>query len=280
MFEISSGQVVNSLMVRAQVKSEPSASELGSGDSVRPSSREGLHSGLPSVSVSSRIVLPLSPSPSSYHYGSGHLSLGIGQHGTGSGRSSSNSGTGSPHSTPPPSIGSSQSDASACSSVLASQFVKKEPYVSSTVPSHLGFVGQKPQHDMSHPSLLTVNGGRGVSGGDSPVNSVNSDKNLNANNVGGNTRDSVDNTVASSSEGRVRLTTPDSLTSGSSIFLSEKISSARVNTSGSLAVSTSTSNIVSKTDEKRINNNTSSYSCGRLKFYKGNFVLINNNSMV
>ena len=267
-------------MVRAQVKAEPSASDLGSGDSGRPSSREGLHSGLPSVSVSSRIILPLSPSPSSYNYGSGHLPLGIGQHGTsdrtGSGRSSSNSGTGSPHSTPPPSIGSSQSDASACSSLLATQFVKKEPHVSSTVPSHLGYSGQKPQHDMTHSALINLNGGRGISGADSPVDSMNSDKNLNANSVECNRRDSIDNTVASSSEGRVRLTIPDSLTSGSSMFVSEKLSSARTNSSGSLAVSTSTSNKMSKTDDKRINNNTTSYSCGggRLKFFKGNFGII------
>ena len=270
--------MVSNLLVRAQVKSEPSPSDVASGDSGRPSSSGSIHSVLPSVSVSSRI-LPLSTSPSSFNYASGPLALGIGQHGfvgrehdrAGSGRSSSNSGMGSPHSTPPPSIGSSQSDTSACSSVHIPQFIKKEPHVSSTVHPHLNYGSHKFQDNLPHSPLIGLNGGGGVNGGDSIVSSVTSDKNINANNAGCNRRDSIDNIVASSSEGRLKLATPDSLMSGSSNFISEKISSVRENTSSSLAVcTTSLSTAMSKGDEKRINNNTSSYTCGgRLKFFKG-----------
>ena len=259
--------MVSNLLVRAQVKSEPLPSDVGSGDLGRPSSSGSIHSALPSVSVSSRI-LPLSTSPSPFNYGNVPLALGIAQHGftvkeherAGSGRSSSNSGTGSPHSTPPPSIGSSQSDTSACSSLHVPQFIKKEPHISSTVPPHLNYNSQKFQDNSPHsPSM-------GLNGGDSVVSSATSDKNLNASNVGYNRRNSIDNTVASSNEGRLNIATPDSL------------SSCLTNTSASsLAVSTaSLSTSMSKGDEKRINNNTSSYSCGgRLKFYKGECILNN-----
>ena len=143
--------MVGNLLVRAQVKSEPSPSDGGSGDSGRPASSGSIHSVLPSVSVSSRI-LPLSTSPSPFNFGpTGPLSLGISQHGlssrdqdrAGSGRSSSNSGMGSPHSTPPPSIGSSQSDTSVGSSLHSTQYIKKEPQVSSTVPPQQTYSGQK-----------------------------------------------------------------------------------------------------------------------------------------
>ena len=117
------------------------------------------------------------------------------------------------------------------------------------------YSGQKYHDNLPHSPSIGLNGGEGVNGGDSIVSSVTSDKNLNANNVGCNRRDSIDNTVASSSEGRLKFPTPDSLTSGAP----------------SMAVSTkSLSTSISKGEEKRINNNTSSYSCGgRLKFFKG-----------
>ena len=254
--------VVGNLLVRAQVKSEPSASDTGSGDSGRPSSSGSIHSALPSVSVSSRI-LPLSTSPSPFNYNSGPLALSLNQHGlpgrdhdrAGSGRSSSNSGMGSPHSTPPPSIGSSQSDTSVCSSLHASQYIKKEPHVTSTVPPHQNYSGQKFNDGLSHSPLLALNGGGRVNGGDNIVSSVTSDKSLNTNKLGCN-RNSIDDTIASSSENRLKMSTPDSLTSGTTLAVS----------SNSLPTSTQ------KEDEKRINNNTSSYSCGgRLKFFKGKF---------
>ena len=259
--------VVSNLLVRAQVKSEPHSSDLGSGDSGRPSSSGSIHSAPPSVSISSRI-LPLSTSPSPFSYGTNPLSLGISQHGlggrdqdrAGSGRSSSNSGMGSPHSTPPPSIGSSQSDTSHCSSLHPAQFIKKEPHVSSsTVPPHQNYNGQKFHDNLVHSPLIGLNGGMGgVNGEDGIVSSVTSDKNLNANNGGCNRRDSIDNTVASSSEVRLKLSTPDSLSSGTSMAVSTN------------PLSTS----MSKGDEKRINNNTSSYSCGgRLKFFKGKYTI-------
>ena len=252
--------MVGNLLVRAQVKSEPSPTDGGSGDSGRPASSGSIHSVIPSVSVSSRI-LPLSTSPSPFNFGStGPLSLGIGQHGignrdqdrAGSGRSSSNSGMGSPHSTPPPSIGSSQSDTSVGSSLHSTQYIKKEPQVSSTVPPHQTYSSQKYHENLSHSPLIGINGG--VNERDNIVSSVTSDKKVNSN-IGYNRRDSMDNTVASSNEVRFKNSTPDSLSSATS----------------SMAVTTnSISTAIPKTDEKRINNNTSSYNCGgRLKFFKG-----------
>ena len=254
--------VVGNLLVRAQVKSEPSPSDGGSGDSGRPGSSGSIHSVLPSVSVNSRI-LPLSTSPSPFSFAStGPLSLGINQHGGmggrdqdrgGSGRSSSNSGMGSPHSTPPPSIGSSQSDTSVGSSLHATQYIKKEPHVSSTVPPHQTYSGQKFHENLSHSPLIGMNGG-GVNERDNIVSSVTSDKNINSN-IGYNRRDSLENTLGSNNEVRFKNSQPDSLTSAPS----------------STAVSTnSISTSITKGEEKRINNNTSSYNCGgRLKFFKG-----------
>ena len=255
--------VVGNLLVRAQVKSEPSPSDAVSGVSERPASSGSIHSVLPSVSVSSRI-LPLSTSPSPYNFGpTGPLSLGLNHHGlgsrdqdrAGSGRSSSNSGMGSPHSTPPPSIGSSQSDTSVGSSLHSTQYIKKEPQVSSTVPPHQTYSGQKFHENLSHSPLIGMNGGGGiVNERDNIVTSVTSDKNTNSN-IGYNRRDSIENTVPSSNEIRFKNSIPDSLTSDTS----------------SMAVSTnSISTSISKGEEKRINNNTSSYNCGgRLKFFKG-----------
>ena len=92
-----------------------------------------------------------------------------------------------------------------------------------------------------------------MNGGDNIVSSVTSDKSLNTNKLGCNIN-SIDDTIASSSENRLKMSTPDSLTSGTTLAVS----------SNSLPTSTQ------KDDEKRINNNTSSYSCGgRLKFFKG-----------
>jgi hypothetical protein len=141
----------------------------------------------------------------------------------------------------------------------STQYIKKEPHVSSTVPpSHQNYSGQKYHDNLSHSAVIGHNGDRGINGGDSIVSSVTSDKNLNANN-GCNRRDSIDNTVASSSEGRLKFSPPDSLTSGAP----------------SMAVSTkSLSTSISKGEERRINNNTSSYSCGgRLKFFQGKSIL-------
>ena len=255
--------MVGNLLVRAQVKSEPSPSDGGSGDSGRPASSGSIHSVLPSVSVSSRI-LPLSTSPSPFNFGpTGPLSLGISQHGlssrdqdrAGSGRSSSNSGMGSPHSTPPPSIGSSQSDTSVGSSLHSTQYIKKEPQVSSTVPPQQTYSGQKFHENLSHSPLIGMNGGiGGLNERDNIVSSITSDKNINSN-IGYNRRDSLENTVASSNEVRFKNSKPDALSSASS----------------SMAVTTnSISTSIPKGEEKRINNNTSSYNCGgRLKFFKG-----------